>query len=182
MLLAACWTSTAPVAQPEPYVIPPRVPDPVNPPVACATFSEADPACASTCPREAPDDWTGCSTLAASLQTQGFVCSNLHPRTCQAPLRLPIACPPGGCVAVNARVIKTVVIGSKVEITLAVGQNAGVTTAWKATVVALDPNGGQTPVPNGAVTLVRVDRGIAVGMIDLTVDEIRRAPYVRLEP
>ncbi len=180
LALTACWSSApAKPAQPEPYVIPPRDEPPAEPPIACATFSEANPACASACPRDAPDDWRGCETLAARLQSGGYVCSNLHPRTCLGPQQLPIPpCPPGGCVPVKARVIAKRVEKGTIEITFAAGKNEGVTLGWRARVVALD----LTPVVGGDVTLTRVDRSISVGTITLTADQIEKSPYVYLEP
>ena len=180
LALTACWTS-GPAPKPEPYVIPPRVEPPPEPPVACAVFAEADPTCATACARDAPDDWRGCETLAAELQREGYVCSNLHPRTRLSPLQLPVTCPPGGCVPVKARVIGMTVDGSSVTITLGAGSTQGVTASWRARVIDLDASGNVSFVPGGDVTTLRVDRSKTLGTTRLTLAELR-SRYVLLEP
>ncbi len=169
LALTACWTS-APAPKPEPYVyvIPPRVEPPPEPPIACVAFAETDPACATACPRDAPDDWRGCEKIASQLQSEGYVCSNLHPRTCLPPLQRPVTCPPGGCVPVKARVIGMSVDGSTVKIMFGAGSKHGVTASWRARVIDLDATGNVTFIPGGDVTVLRIDPTVTLGTTQLT--------------
>lgn len=182
LALSACWTSAPP--PPEPYWIPPRPVDPPpSQPIACASFAEDDPACATACPRDAPDDWRGCEAVAADLQSKGYVCSNLHSRTCLAPSQLPIPqCPPGGCVPVKSRVIATYVSGAKVVVTLAAGQRQGVSAQWRARFVEIDAAGNTTPVLGGDVTVTRVGPDLTIGTTLLPIAKVHATRFVLLEP
>lgn len=183
LALTACWTSPAPKPVPFVYDIPPRVEPPPEPPIPCGAFVETDPACEAACPRDAPDDWRGCDKLAAQLQSQGYACTNLHPRTCRPPPPRPVTCPPGGCVPVTGRVVGLTVNNNTVTITVGAGSSKGVTASWRARVVDLDAAGTVTVIPGGDVTILRVNDAVTVGTTQLTRDQMMaQARYVLFEP
>ena len=81
-------------------------------------------------------------------------------------------------MSVKTRIIGLSVQGNAVVIQMGAGTNHGVTSAWKGAIV--DSN--DQPVPGGQVTLVRVDKHVTVGKVQLTPQQIRNTPFVRLEP
>ena len=69
-------------------------------------------------------------------------------------------------------------VSIKTVVTIAAGRSSGVTTSWKA--VLADGNGRL--VPNGDITLTRIDRNSSVGTVDVPAAAIRPSTYAYLLP
>jgi hypothetical protein len=179
-VLGACWSSKPEPARPMANEPRREMMVQMHDPPACAQFDASDPACAEHCPPEAPDGWPGCLAARDKLVARGFTCPTANPRQCTAPAPAPpqATCPTGGCVAVKTRIVMVQVAGNGLRITFGAGANHGVTMAWKAMVV----DDADVPVPGGAVTLVRVDKGWTAGTVMLTTQQVQNARFVRLEP
>lgn len=118
--------------------------------------------------------------LVTEMIAQGYSCPKMNPRSCVAPVRStqPCATTPTGCVTVKTRIIGMSLQSDAVVIQMGAGTNQGVTSTWKAVVV--DAN--DQPVAGGQVTLVRVDKQVSVGRVQLLPDQIKSTPFVRFEP
>jgi hypothetical protein len=78
---------------------------------------------------------------------------------------------------VLGRIIGNVVQGSDVVITIGVGTNSGVGKGWTAQVLRGDSD---SPLAGGEVTVIRVDKGVTLGKVHLTTDQISANARVRL--
>lgn len=142
----------------------------------CDPFAEGNPACSQACPIDAPNDWPACAALTAELPSRGYVCKNLHPRTCRLE---PRPCPPGGCKSIETRILAVRVVGNHLELTIGAGEDQGVTTEWRAQL--LRERGGK-PIVGGQVLLTSVAARHSIGTTSLTFDQIPRTLHVRLDP
>jgi hypothetical protein len=160
MVLAACSSSAVrkPVEEPaEPEVV--RVP--AEPTCTTETFDPSNAACEDICTPTAPQGWAGCTKVVDELIAQGYTCSRPSPYWCHPPSWMKVKCPPSGCAPVRARVIAISIVGSTTQIKFSAGSKAGITLASTAKLV--DAN--NKPIPNGDITLLRVDRSVTTGSL-----------------
>ncbi len=174
IVLAGCWHSTRTPVAPTPA---PSAPIVAEQPT-CTTFDKANQACRTRCPQVDPGDWPACIALVAQLVDKGYLCTGAHPRTCVSPPAPVPTCPAGGCTPIKGRVIGIRVVTSYLEVTIGVGSNQGVTTAWTGQLV----DASNRVVPNMTVTLVRVDPNVTRGTINGTPGQIQSMPFVLLSP
>jgi len=78
---------------------------------------------------------------------------------------------------VIGRIIGNTVQGSDVIITIGAGTNSGVQKSWGAQVLRGDTD---QPLAGGEVTVIRVDKGVTVGKVRLTTDQLASNSRVRL--
>jgi hypothetical protein len=78
---------------------------------------------------------------------------------------------------VHNRIIAKTIQGSDMIITIGAGSNLGVQTTWTGTVLKGD---SETPLQNGDIKIVRVDKAVTVGKVHLTPDQLLSNPRVRL--
>lgn len=79
---------------------------------------------------------------------------------------------------VNARIIGNSVQSGEVIITIGAGTNSGVAKNWTATVMRGDTD---SPLAGGDVQIIRVDKGVTVGKVKLTTDQISANSRVKLQ-
>jgi len=75
------------------------------------------------------------------------------------------------------RIIGNTVQGSDVIITIGAGTNSGVQKTWGAHVLRGESD---QPLAGGEVTVIRVDKGVTVGKVHLTTDQLAANARVRL--
>ncbi len=78
---------------------------------------------------------------------------------------------------VIGRIVGNQVSGSDVIITIGAGKNSGIQDTWTATVLRGDSD---SPLAGGEVHVIRVDKGITVGKVHLTTDQLATNSRVRL--
>ena len=78
---------------------------------------------------------------------------------------------------VIARIIGNNISGQDVIVTIAAGTNSGVQKSWGATVLRGDSD---QPLAGGEVTVIRVDKGVTVGKVRLSTDQLAANSRVRL--
>jgi hypothetical protein len=125
------------------------------------TFDPSNAACEEICTPTAPQGWAGCTKVVDSLIAQGYTCSRPSPYWCHPPAWMKVKCPPTGCAPVRARVIAISIVGTTTQIKFSAGSKAGITLASTAKLV--DAN--NKPIPNGDITLLRVDRSVTTGSL-----------------
>ncbi|HWU87887.1 MAG TPA: hypothetical protein VN253_11460 [Kofleriaceae bacterium] len=82
---------------------------------------------------------------------------------------------------VVGRVISRDVQGGELVLRIGAGSDQGISTAWRAAVVA-GPDVSDKAVPGGEVKIVRVDKQRIVGKTKLTAGQIDATPYVKFTP
>jgi hypothetical protein len=75
------------------------------------------------------------------------------------------------------RIIGNTVQGSDLIITIGAGTNSGVQKTWGAHVLRGDSD---QPLAGGEVTVIRVDKGVTLGKVHLTTDQLVANSRVRL--
>ena len=162
-------------------------------------FDPKNPACKQVCPASgAPPGWPPCKdrcpsppdiNIPACLAT--MECPNPPDRRVKRcpPQRFPKCPDPKNPDPLNpncdnikvppviGRIVGNNVSGSDVIITIAAGTNSGVQKNWGATVLRGDTD---QPLAGGEVTVIRVDKGVTVGKVHLTTDQISANSRVRL--
>jgi hypothetical protein len=161
-------------------------------------FDQKNPACKSVCPAQgAPPGWPACKdkcpnppdvNVAACLAT--MECPNPPDRRvkkckpvfppCKDPRNPDPAnpnCDNAKVPPVIGRIIANNVQGSDVIITIGAGANSGVQKTWGAHVLRGDTN---QPLAGGEVTVIRVDKGVTVGKVHLTTDQLSTNSRVEL--
>ncbi|HEY0195476.1 MAG TPA: hypothetical protein VGC42_30385 [Kofleriaceae bacterium] len=140
------------------------------------------PACANTCPT--PPDITNpvCqATMECPNPPDRRVkrCKNVFPK-CKDPTN-PDAnnpnCDDAKVPPVVGRIIGVSDSSSGVVITIGAGTNSHIGKDWKAVVLRGDSD---SPLAGGDVTVVRVDKGVTVGKVHLTIDQVSANSKVRL--
>src|SRR5262249_7533995 len=163
-------------------------------------FDPKNKACQSVCPKQgAPPGWPACKNVCPDPPDVNNKacwdimecptppdrrvkrCKTVFP-ACKDPNNPDPATP--NCANIKlppvmGRIIANSVSGSEVIITIGAGTNSGVQKNWGATV--LRGESGQ-PLAGGEITVVRVDKGITVGKVRLTTDQLSSNPWVRLSP
>jgi hypothetical protein len=180
---------------------PPKLAAVPEPEIPCDEFQfdAKNPACKAVCPQTgAPPGWPACKDKCPTP-------ADVNLPACQAIMDCPS--PPDRrvkkCVApkfpkcpdpknpdpanpncdnikvppVIARIIGNNVSGSDVIITIGAGTNSGVQKNWGATVLRGDSD---QPLAGGEVTVIRVDKGVTVGKVHLTTDQLTANSRVRL--
>jgi hypothetical protein len=179
---------------------PPRLAAIPEPEATCDefTFDPKNPACRTVCPTAgAPAGWPACKGKCPDPpdpQNQACwdkVCPN--PPTSRAKACKLKDFPPCDKSApdpenpkcsikanpVTGRVIKNEVQGSETLITIAVGEEQGVSKGWTGRVLRGDSD---NPVDGGDVTVIRVGKRETIGKTRLTTDQISANPRVKLSP
>jgi hypothetical protein len=175
------------------------VPEPVLP---CDEFQfdAKNPECKNVCPQQgAPPGWPACKDKCPNPPDANVVacqatmecptppdrrvkkCKPVFP-ACKDPKNPDPANPNCDNVKVPpvvARIIGNNVQGSEVIITIAAGSNSGVGKGWGAAVLRGESD---QPLAGGDVTVVRVDKGVTVGKVRLTTDQLSANSRVRLSP
>jgi hypothetical protein len=80
---------------------------------------------------------------------------------------------------ITGRVIKTEVQGSETLVTIAVGEDQGVSKGWTGRVLRADSD---NPIDGGDVTVIRVGKRETIGKTRLTTDQVSANPRVKLSP
>ena len=162
-------------------------------------FDAKNPACKLVCPQTgAPPGWPACKdrcptppdvNVPACQATMD--CPNPPDRRvkkCTAP-KFPKCADPKNPDPANpncdnikippviGRIIGNNVSGSDVIITIGAGTNSGVQKNWGATVLRGDTD---QSLAGGEVMVVRVDKGVTVGKVHLTTDQLTSNSRVRL--
>ena len=163
-------------------------------------FDPKNPACKLVCPAQgAPPGWPPCKdkcpnppdiNVPACLAT--MECPNPPDRRvkkckpvfppCKDPRNPDPAnpnCDNAKVPPVIGRIIGNNVQGSDVIITIGAGTNSGVQKTWGAHVLRGDTD---QPLAGGEVTVIRVDKGVTVGKVHLTTDQLSQNSRVRLSP
>jgi len=162
-------------------------------------FDPKNPACRGICPQSgAPPGWPACkdkcpeppdinnkacwATMPCPPQPDRRVraCRTVFPK-CPDPKNPDpqnpncdnIKVPP-----VIGRIVGNQVSGSDVIITIGAGKNSGIQDSWTATVLRGDSD---SPLAGGDVRVIRVDKGITVGKVHLTTDQLSSNSRVRLQ-
>jgi hypothetical protein len=162
-------------------------------------FDPKNPACKLVCPQAgAPPGWPACKdkcpnppdvNVPACLAT--MECPNPPDRRvkkcvatkfpkCADPKNPDPANPNCDHVKVppvNGRIIAKTIQGSEVIITIGAGTAQGVQPNWVANVLRADSD---QPLAGGEVQVIRVDKGVTVGKVHLTADQLLANPRVRL--
>jgi len=163
-------------------------------------FAPFDPktSCRDQCPQGAPSTWPGCRGKCpdppdpANQACWDKVCPNpptKRAKACKITMFPPCdksAPDPDNpkcdikAAPVVARVIKNEVQGSDTIITIAAGEDQGVTQkGWTGTVLRGDSD---RPMDGGSVTIIRVGKRETIGKVRLTTDQISANPKVKLSP
>jgi hypothetical protein len=79
---------------------------------------------------------------------------------------------------VYGKIVAKTIQGNKVIITIGIRASDKVTANW--TGVVLRGDSGETPLSGGEVELVRAEKGVIVGKVKLTVDQLSLNPRVKL--
>ncbi len=162
------------------------------------TFDPKNPACRTVCPTAgAPAGWPACKGKCPDPPDPqnpacwDKVCPN--PPTSRAKACKMKDFPPCDKSApdpdnpkcsikanpVTGRVIKNEVQGSETLITIAVGEDQGVSKGWTGRVLRGDSD---NPIDGGDVTVIRVGKRETIGKTRLTTDQISANPRVKLSP
>ncbi|HEU4731089.1 MAG TPA: hypothetical protein VFT22_24515, partial [Kofleriaceae bacterium] len=175
----------------------PAVPEPVTPCDEFA-FDPKNPECKNVCPQTgAPPGWPPCKDRCPTppdVNNQACwptmdcpnppdrrvkKCKPVFPK-CPDPAHPDPAnpnCDNAKVPPVIGRIIGNNVSGSDVIITIGAGTNSGVQKNWGATVLRGDSD---QPLAGGEVTVIRVDKGVTVGKVHLTTDQLAANSRVRL--
>jgi hypothetical protein len=166
---------------------PPRLPDvPIEPTCDDRAYDPANPACANKCPTPADVRIAACQAtmpcpsppdrrVAACAPSAWPACDLAH-RDRGNP-----NCDHAHVPPVVARIIRTDLRSgdSDLFVTIGAGKQQGLSLRWTARVVHGDD---QAPLPNGAITLVRIDDKVTFGKVKLTSDQLPRDARVELQP
>jgi hypothetical protein len=176
----------------------PAIPDAVLPCDEFA-FDIKNPECKNVCPKTgAPAGWPACKdvcptppdiNIPACLAT--MECPNppdRRVRRCVAQKFAKCADPKNpdpnnpNCDNIKVppvigRIIGNNVQGSDVIITIGAGTNSGIQKGWGAVVLRGDSD---QPLAGGEVTVIRVDKGVTVGKVHLTTDQLSANSRVKL--
>jgi hypothetical protein len=179
---------------------PPRlaaIPD-VDPTCDEFTFDQKNPACRNVCPTSgAPAGWPACRGKCPDPPDPNNqacwdkVCPN--PPTTRAKACKMKDFPPCDKSApdpenmkcsikanpITGRVIKNEVQGSETVITIAAGEDQGVSKGWTGRVLRGDSD---NPMDGGEVIVIRVGKRETIGKVKLTTDQISANPRVKLSP
>jgi hypothetical protein len=187
---------------------PPKLPDLplVSETVACDLykFDYANPDCRDKCPVVNPQQtWPGCSKVctvnppdpAIPACAASMACppgGDIRVKSCK-PIHFP-PCPnpnapnPTNLNCINhkwspetARIVKKLVFGNEVEITIMVGTKTNVDSTWSGNV--LQGSTGKV-LAGGKITIVRIDAaaGIIVGRVRLTAQQVEANLNVLISP
>jgi hypothetical protein len=174
------------------------VPDAVLP---CdeSAFDPKNPECKNICPKSnPPPGWAACKDVCPTppdINVPACLASMECPnppdrrvRKCTGP-KFPKCADPKNPDPANpncdnikippviGRIIGNNVQGSDVIITIGAGTNSGVQKNWGATVLRGDSD---QPLAGGDVQVIRVDKGVTVGKVHLTTDQLSANARVRL--
>jgi hypothetical protein len=180
---------------------PPKLAAVPEPEVPCDEFAfdPKNPACKLVCPQAgAPPGWPACKDKCPNppdinnpVCQATMECPNPPDRRvrkctaskfmkCQDPKNPDPANPNCDNIKVPpvvGRIIGNNVSGSDVIITIGAGTNSGIQKNWAAHVLRGDSD---QPLAGGDVTVIRVDKGITIGKVRLTTDQLQANPRVRL--
>lgn len=179
---------------------PPRLAAVPEPEATCDefTFDPKNPACRTVCPTAgAPAGWPACKGKCPDPPDPqnpacwDKVCPN--PPTSRAKACKLKDFPPCDKSApdhenpkcsikanpVTGRVIKNEVQGSDTLITIAVGEDQGVSKGWTGRVLR---GSSDSPMDGGEVIVIRVGKRETIGKVRLTTDQISANPRVKLSP
>ena len=175
------------VAPPPPELdipLPPKLAD--VPRVECPVFDTRDDTCKKVCDPAAPANWPGCPAGSGPGGAPPPRCPvfNTQDPTCKSVCDP--AAPPNwpGCPKapppdpVFARITKVDVVGNTTAIVIAAGSDQQISAKWSA--ILIDGNG--RPVPNGVITITRVNKTSMVGTVPLISGTVSANPRVRLTP
>jgi hypothetical protein len=175
----------------------PAVPEAIAPCDEFA-FDQKNPECKNVCPQTgAPPGWPACKDKCpnppdVNIQACWPImecptppdrrvkkCRPVFPK-CPDPAHPDPANP--NCDGIKVppvvgRIIGNNVSGSDVIITIGAGTNSGVQKNWGATVLRGDTD---QPLAGGDVIVIRVDKGVTVGKVHLTTDQLAANSRVRL--
>jgi hypothetical protein len=179
---------------------PPKLAAVPEPEIPCDEFAfdQKNPACKNVCPAQgAPPGWPACAgrcpnppdinlkpcqdTMECPNPPDRRVksCKRVFP-ACKDPRNPDPANPNCDNVKVPpviARIIGNNVQGQEVIITIAAGANSGVGKDWTGSVLRGE---SEQPLAGGDVTVIRVDKGVTVGKVRLTTDQLAANARVRL--
>jgi hypothetical protein len=161
------------------------------------SFDPKNPACRTVCPATPPPNWPACKGKCPDPPDPqnpacwDKVCPN--PPTTRAKACKMKDFPPCDKSApdpenmkcnikaspVTGRVIKNEVQGSDTIITIAVGEEQGVSKGWSGRVLRGDSD---NPMDGGDVTVIRVGKRETIGKVRLTTDQVSSNPRVKLSP
>lgn len=173
-----------------PGVLEMEIPEPPRlaevPAVVCPKFDVTDDGCRTVCHPTAPANWPGCGANTGPGGTPPPKCPvfNTQDPTCKsvcdpaAPAGWP-GCPkkpPPPPFALQVKKIS--VSGGKTEIIIAGGSAQNVSTGSK--IVLVDGNGRE--VPNGTVTIIKVNKDSSVGTVNVIPGIVSANPTVRVTP
>lgn len=172
------------------------IPDPPDLPAVpvvneCETFDLRNPACRSDprmcleghayckCPDPPDANNPGCWAVmpCPSVPDRRILACRPKWPECPDPDRPDASnpqCPPK---VIDARVTLFRTYDGQGVVTIGVGSNNGITKHWKATLLRADSNDA---LPNGEITIVRVDLRETVGKVRLSREVVRDNPRVRL--
>jgi hypothetical protein len=168
--------------------------------IPCDQFDAKNPLCKTVCPEVgAPAGWPACKGVCPTPPDVNIPsCQATMPcpnppdrrvRSCpkkawpKCDLKNPDPqnpnCDDATADPVTARVLKNEVQSGELVITIGAGSNSGIQKGWKATVLRGET---ETPLPGGDVVVVRVDKGVVVGKVHLTADQIKENYRVKFTP
>jgi hypothetical protein len=163
------------------------------------SFDPKNPACKTVCPPSgAPPGWPACKDKCPAVPDVNIPaclaimeCPNPADRRvkkCTA-AKFPRCADPANPDPANpncdnikippavGKIIAKTIQGSEVIITIAAGSTQGVQPNWGGVVLR---GTSDDPLAGGTVTVVRVDKGVTVGKVKLTSDQLSQNPRVRL--
>ena len=163
------------------------------------SFDPKNPTCKAVCPPSgAPPGWPACKDKCPAVPDVNIAacqaimeCPNPPDRRvkkCTSP-KFPKCADPANPDPANpncdgikvppaiGRIIAKSIQGNEVIITIGAGSAQGVQQNWVGTVLRGDTN---EPLAGGGITVVRIDKGVTVGKVKLTADQLLQNPRVRL--
>jgi hypothetical protein len=163
-------------------------------------FDQNNPACRSVCPQAgAPPGWPACKDKCPTPPDKEnpscwatMECPNPPDRRIRKckPTQWPKCdlkapdpqnpnCDNAKAEPVTARIVKNEVQGSDVIITIGAGTNSGIQKGWRGYVLRGDTD---QPLPGGDIAIVRIDKGVTIGKVHLTTDQVSQNSKVKMSP
>ena len=166
-----------------------EIPDPPTlaavpvPPAVCTdeSFDPEKPECKAYCPTPPDVSIAACREVMECPRPPDARIKKCHrpfPRCSEYPL-------PGDGVPrckptpVLANVVGTSIVGDELQITIGAGMRQGIAKSWRGVVLL---GSGDTALPGGELTLVRVDPKLSIARVRLTVEQVTKNPRVKLSP
>jgi hypothetical protein len=178
---------------------------PPPPPLAeleklCDTFDPNIKACADVCPATgAPPHWKACDRQPCNGRDDPEIksCADTMPCNGRTDPRIKSCAAVMACPAVSdsriadcnkpvptpdpvfVTIIKLDIVAGQAVIQIPVGSNQKVDRTWTGTLLQ---GSTSTPLPNGEITIIRVEQKLTLAKVKLTFDVVQKNLNVRLQP